>query len=86
MTLKNKLILILYQTIEFQSDASTGQFCKSTIYLPLKANRNSDAGQYNLMSKNSVFLPQEPHEHKEKVKRYDTRREDPQVSRCPICY
>ena len=50
MTLKNKLTLILYQTIKLQSDASTGQFCKSTIYLPLKANRNSDADHYNLMS------------------------------------
>lgn len=51
MTLKNELVLILYQTIKFQSDPSTGQFCKSTIYLSLKANRNSDADQCSLMSK-----------------------------------
>ena len=34
----------------------------------------------------AVFLPLEPHEQYEKVKRQDTERWTPQVGRCPICY
>ena len=34
----------------------------------------------------SAFLPWEPHEQSEKVKRYDTERWTPQAGRCPICY
>ena len=34
----------------------------------------------------SVFLPWEPHEQYEKVKRYDSERWTPQVRRCPVFY
>ena len=36
--------------------------------------------------KTPVFLPWEPHERYEKVKRYDTGSWAPQAGRCPICY
>ena len=38
------------------------------------------------MQTTSVFLPWEPHEQYEKLKRYDTGRWAPRVGRCPICY